>query len=362
MIKILIADDSIFMRKLLSDLFEEQPDFKVVGVAHNGKDAVEKTAQLSPDLLTMDVNMPVMDGLEALAIIMKEHPLPVVMISSMTKTGAEATFRALELGAVDFISKVSGTVSSIADIQNQILEKCRAAAAANWRISAKEKSIPVEMEEAPMPKVRPVEMVSRPFAKSVPGIGGQQRLVAIGTSTGGPRALQQVITQLPADLPCGVVVVQHMPPGFTKSLSERLDSLSKVKVKEAEDNDLIEPGHVYIAPGNYHMQVKNQSGMLRIFLNQEPPLASHRPSVDVLFDSVASVGRRLTAVIMTGMGSDGAKGMQKIKSAGGYVIAEDESTSVVYGMPKAVVDLGIADKVLPLPYIAGAIVNAVRNG
>ncbi|MGL5269777.1 MAG: protein-glutamate methylesterase/protein-glutamine glutaminase [Selenomonadaceae bacterium] len=361
MIKILIADDSIFMRKLLSDLFEEQPDFKVVGVAHNGKDAVEKTAQLSPDLLTMDVNMPVMDGLEALAIIMKEHPLPVVMISSMTKTGAEATLRALELGAVDFISKVSGTVSSIADIQNEILEKCRAAAAANWRISAKGKPVPVEMEEPPVSKVRPVELMSSPFPKSASGTG-QQRLVAIGTSTGGPRALQQVITQLPADLPCGVVVVQHMPPGFTKSLSERLDSLSKVKVKEAEDNDLIEPGHVYIAPGNYHMQVKNQSGLLRISLNQEPPLASHRPSVDVLFDSVASVGRRLTAVIMTGMGSDGAKGMQKIKSAGGYVIAEDESTSVVYGMPKAVVDLGIADKVLPLPYIAGAIVNAVKNG
>ncbi len=361
MIKILIADDSIFMRKLLSDLFEEQPDFKVVGVAHNGKDAVEKTAQLSPDLLTMDVNMPVMDGLEALAIIMKEHPLPVVMISSMTKTGAEATLRALELGAVDFISKVSGTVSSIADIQNEILEKCRAAAAANWRISAKGKSIPVEVEEPPVPKVRPAELMSSPFSKTVPGTG-QQRLVAIGTSTGGPRALQQVITQLPADLPCGVVVVQHMPPGFTKSLSERLDSLSKVRVKEAEDNDLIEPGHVYIAPGNYHMQVKNQSGLLRISLNQEPPLASHRPSVDVLFDSVASVGRRLTAVIMTGMGSDGARGMQKIKSAGGYVIAEDESTSVVYGMPKAVVDLGIADKVLPLPYIAGAIVNAVKNG
>jgi two-component system chemotaxis response regulator CheB len=361
MIKILIADDSIFMRKLLSDLFEEQPDFKVVGVAHNGKDAVEKTAQLSPDLLTMDVNMPVMDGLEALAIIMKEHPLPVVMISSMTKTGAEATFRALELGAVDFISKVSGTVSSIADIQNEILEKCRAAAAANWRISVKGKSIPVEVEEIPVPKVRPSELMSSPFTKSLPGTG-QQRLVAIGTSTGGPRALQQVITQLPADLPCGVVIVQHMPPGFTKSLSERLDSLSKVRVKEAEDNDLIEPGHVYIAPGNYHMQVKNQSGLLRISLNQEPPLASHRPSVDVLFDSVASIGRRLTAVIMTGMGSDGAKGMQKIKSAGGYVIAEDESTSVVYGMPKAVVDLGIADKVLPLPYIAGAIVNAVKNG
>ena len=361
MIKILIADDSIFMRKLLSDLFEEQPDFKVVGVAHNGKDAVEKTAQLSPDLLTMDVNMPVMDGLEALAIIMKEHPLTVVMISSMTKTGAEATFRALELGAVDFISKVSGTVSSIADIQNEILEKCRAAAAANWRISVKGKSIPVEVEEIPVPKVRPSELMSSPFTKSLPGTG-QQRLVAIGTSTGGPRALQQVITQLPADLPCGVVIVQHMPPGFTKSLSERLDSLSKVRVKEAEDNDLIEPGHVYIAPGNYHMQVKNQSGLLRISLNQEPPLASHRPSVDVLFDSVASIGRRLTAVIMTGMGSDGAKGMQKIKFAGGYVIAEDESTSVVYGMPKAVVDLGIADKVLPLPYIAGAIVNAVKNG
>ena len=190
---------------------------------------------------------------------------------------------------------------------------------------------------------------------------GSDKLVVIGTSTGGPRALQQVITQLPKNLPCGVAIVQHMPPGFTKSLSERLDSLSQVSVKEAEANDVIKPGHVYIAPGDYHMTVQKQGNSYVIALNQNPPLASHRPAVDVLFDSVVPFGNRVVSVILTGMGSDGAKGMQKIKAAGGRVIAEDESTSVVYGMPKAVVDLGLADSVLPIQYIADAIVNSVKR-
>lgn len=365
MIKILIADDSAFMRKVLSDLFARQPDFEVVDVAYNGKDAVEKTIKLKPDLLTLDINMPIMDGLTALEWIMKDHPLPVVMISSMTKIGADATVRALELGAVDFINKVSGPVSSITTIQDEIIEKCRTAVSSNWQTLKKASGttkISSSLEPAEK-KTRLPGAVDLNFRDTGPRdvFGGSDKLVAIGTSTGGPRALQQIITQLPKDLPCGVVIVQHMPPGFTKSLAERLDSLSAVKVKEAEANDVIKPGHVYIAPGDYHMKVQKQGASYVIVLNQDPPLASHRPAVDVLFDSVAPLGQRVVSVILTGMGSDGAKGMQKIKAAGGRIIAEDESTSVVYGMPKVVVDLGLADSVLPVQSIAGAIVNSVKK-
>lgn len=378
MIRILIADDSAFMRKVLSDLFAGQPDFEVVGAAYNGKDTIEKVVKLKPDLLTLDINMPVMDGLTALEIIMKDCPLPVVMISSMTKAGADATVRALELGAVDFINKVSGPISSITAIETEILEKCRAAASANWRTGRRTSGMTVSV-----PSPAPVSPAKSFFQESVfkkkswddfipaaakseenysiAATAGMGKLVAIGTSTGGPRALQQVITQLPRDLPCGVVIVQHMPPGFTKSLAERLDSLSAVTVKEAEDNDIIRPGHVYIAPGDYHMRVQKQGSSYMIVLNQDPPLASHRPAVDILFDSVAPFGSRIVSVILTGMGSDGAKGMQKIKTAGGKVIAEDESTAVIYGMPKAVAELGIADSILPIQCIADAIVNSVKK-
>lgn len=376
MIRILIADDSAFMRKVLSDLFAGQPDFEVVGAAYNGKDTIEKVVKLKPDLLTLDINMPVMDGLTALEIIMKDCALPVVMISSMTKAGADATVKALELGAVDFINKVSGPISSITAIENEILEKCRAAASANWRTNRR---IPTVSPPAPVPpqQVRPLlrepvfkkkiwedfSSMGHKTEESYSGsiAAGMGKLVAIGTSTGGPRALQQVITQLPGDLPCGVVIVQHMPPGFTKSLAERLDSLSAVTVKEAEANDIVKPGHVYIAPGDYHMRVQKQGNSYMIALNQDPPLASHRPAVDILFDSVVPFGSKVVSVILTGMGSDGAKGMQKIKAAGGKVIAEDESTSVIYGMPKAVAELGIADSILPIQCIADAIVNSVKK-
>lgn len=397
MIRILIADDSAFMRKVLSDLFRAQSDFEVVGTAVNGRDAIEKVKQYDPDLLTMDVQMPVMDGLNALAVIMEIHPMPVVMLSSLTKEGTEETIRALSLGAVDFISKAGGSISRIDTIESDILAKCRAAARANVRSAVagaraaecaakeQEKKTPptpglrhtvlprvggqskaerknplLEKRENPLRKPRPT--VFTPHSeRSQSSMSGGQRLVAIGTSTGGPQALQSVITRLPKTLPCGVVVVQHMPPGFTKSLANRLDSLSAVQVKEAEDGDIIRPGHVYIAPGDYHMRVKMEGSSRRIVLSQDPPVGNHRPAVNVLFDSVAPVGRSLVAVIMTGMGSDGTEGMKKIKAEGGYSIAQDESTSVVYGMPKSVVDAGLADEVRPVTDIARAIVAAVER-
>ena len=407
MIRILIADDSAFMRKVLTDLFKFQKDFEVVGTAINGRDAVEKVKKYHPDLLTLDVQMPVMDGLNALAVIMEIAPMPVVMLSSLTKEGTDETIRALSLGAVDFISKAGGSISRIDTIEEDILAKCRAAAKANVKRAmkgaraaelaererrAKEKAEPPRMHHVELPArhnpfgTKPATEEKKPrnpfghhenpllqkrkptltpHAQPAPNVkasgAGSGKLVAIGTSTGGPQALQSVITRLPGDLPCGVVVVQHMPPGFTKSLANRLDSLSKVSVKEAEDGDVIEPGHVYIAPGNYHMRVASEGSKRKIVLSQDPPVGNHRPAVNVLYDSVAPVGKNLVAVIMTGMGCDGTEGMKKIKAQGGYSIAQDESTSVVYGMPKSVVDAGLADEVRPVTDIARAIVAAVEK-
>lgn len=398
MIRVLIADDSAFMRKVLSDMFASQPDFEVAGTARNGQETVERVRELSPDLVTLDVNMPVMDGLEALDIIMKEHPIPVVMLSSLTQKGTEQTVKALALGAVDFISKAGGSISSIDGITGEILEKCRAAAKAHARkttlapppkpVSAgppvmKRIQLPLRQGYKPQESARPPEPAApahtfakrnnpllkrnanppappnRPSALPMTDMGrGAEKLVVIGTSTGGPQALQNVITRLPGNLPCGVVIVQHMPAGFTKALADRLNTISEIAVKEAEDGDSIRPGQVYIAPGNYHLRIRNGT---QIVLGQDPPVGNHRPAVNVMFSSVASLGRKLVAVIMTGMGCDGCEGMREIKEAGGYSIAQDEPTCVVYGMPKAVVDAGLADEIKPVQNIAQAIVEAVKR-
>ena len=410
MIRVLIADDSAFMRKILTDFFNKQPDFEVAGAAINGKEAINKVLELSPDLVTMDVNMPVMDGLNALAVIMERQPTPVVMLSSLTQQGTEATVRALSLGAVDFISKAGGSISKLDTIEDELLEKCRNAAKARVRKMPYAPQKKLSQMNTPSPSSGPpvmkrVELPVRqglklPGAASISssqnsgsGFGirranpflqargkpqppasskvtpvtmtsagnGAKKLVAIGTSTGGPQALQQVITRLPGNLPCGVVVVQHMPAGFTKALADRLDTISQVSVKEAEDGDVIQPGHVYIAPGSHHLRVKEEGSSRKIILGQDTPVGNHRPAVNVMYDSVAGIGKNLVAVIMTGMGCDGCEGMKKIKAAGGYSIAQDEPTCVVYGMPKAVVDAGLADEIKPVENIAQAIVEAVKR-
>ena len=385
MIRVLIADDSAFMRKILSDLFNRQSDFEVAGTAVNGKDTIEKVKALKPDLLTLDIQMPVMDGLEALAIIMEECPLPVVMVSSMTQAGTDATIRALALGAVDFVSKAGGPISRIDSIENEIISKCRDAAkahAAKVRTSPsdlrplifapKQKETPPEppamrkiefkrrntgFVPGQKPVITKIPAASPTVTKSAPTLttntSGNKKLVAIGTSTGGPQALQTVITRLPGNLPCGVVVVQHMPAGFTKSLAERLNSISEISVKEAENDEIIKDGQVYIAPGNFHLRVVPAGG--------GESVGNPRPAVNVMFDSVAGIGKNLVSVIMTGMGCDGCEGMKKIKANGGYSIAQDEPSCVVYGMPKAVVDAGLADEIQPLTKIAEAIVEAVRR-
>ena len=367
------------MRKVLSDLFKSQSDFEVVGTAVNGQDAIEKVKKFQPDVLTLDVIMPVMDGLNALAVIMEQCPLPVVMVSSTTQKGTNETIRALALGAVDFVSKAGGAISKIDTIKDEILAKCRLAAKAHARKNLVA-SKPLVYSPKPTnfePAARRIEVRRRtglalgqkptpnrtaptpPVRGVLPETG--KKLVVIGTSTGGPQALQTVITRLPRNLPCGVVVVQHMPAGFTKSLAERLDSISEIAVKEAEHDEIIRRGQVYIAPGDYHLRIVPACGERKIVLSQEPRVGNLRPTVNYMFDSAARFGKDLVSVIMTGMGSDGYEGMKKIKATGGYSIAQDENSCVVYGMPKAVVDGGLADEIRPLNKIAEAIVEAVRR-
>ncbi|CVK17635.1 protein-glutamate methylesterase/protein-glutamine glutaminase [Sporomusa sphaeroides] len=347
MIKVLVVDDSVFMRKLLTDLFAGETDFTVVDTARNGKDAIDKVKRFKPDLITMDVEMPVMDGIKALELIMKEAPTPVVMISSLTQAGAVATLRALEIGAVDFVAKTAGPISNITAIRTEILTKCRAAVRANVLQLATGRATAGALPA--MPKMH-----------SPPGLALDERIVAIGTSTGGPRALQEIITKIPGNIPCGIVIVQHMPPGFTKSLAERLDSLSSVTVKEAEHNDVIRPGYVFIAPGDYHMLIEREGGKTVIKLNQNPPIGGHRPAVDPLMESVArTYGSKAIGVILTGMGRDGAKGIEAIKRQNGYTIAEDQSTAVVYGMPKAAIELGVVDKIVPITGVTAEILKVL---
>lgn len=346
MIRILVVDDSAFMRKLVSDLFNTTPGFTVVDTARNGLEAIEKVKQFKPDVITMDVEMPGMDGLSALKIIMEQHPTPVVMLSSLTRDGAEATIKALELGAVDFVSKTGTSILNISNVHEELLQKVRAAANAN---------------------IKPLASRTTTIAKSNINFNNLSTtgdlVVAIGTSTGGPRALQEVITKIPAHFPAGILIVQHMPPGFTKSLAERLNTLSAIEVKEAEDGDIVRPGLALIAPGDYHMRVeRGPNQRVQVKISQEPAVNSHRPSVDPMMKSVAEIyHRNAVGVILTGMGTDGSQGIKKIKERGGYTIAEDQSTAVVYGMPRAAVELGVVDKVTALPMVANEIIQHIRK-
>ena len=379
MIKILVVDDSAFMRKVLSDLFKSQPDFEVVDIGRNGAEAVEKVKQHSPDVVTLDVEMPVMDGLTALEQIMAVKPTPVVMVSSLTKAGADATIKALSLGAVDFVAKSAGSISRIDEIEKDLLQKCREAAGVSGnRLRATVAAVkPVILPErtAPAAPEKPL-MVEKVLTvdKAAPSMtrttsvssvisGVDDWIVAIGTSTGGPRALQEVLTRLPGNLPCPTVIVQHMPPGFTKSLAERLNTLSELTVKEAADNDKLVAGTVYIAPGDFHLTLRRETSGTYVKLNKEPAIGGLRPAVDPMMVSVAETyGTKSVGVILTGMGHDGAKGMQAIKRLQGRTIAEDQSTSVVFGMPKAAIEAGVVDSILPLQQVAEGIVQCLKKG
>ena len=336
-IKVLIVDDSRMIRDVLTDILKEHDDIEVVGAAADAFQARDMIKDLDPDVITLDIEMPKMNGLEFLDKLMRAKPMPVVMISAATEKGSEVTFRALELGAVDFVTKPKLNESTPDDYGNQIAEKIRAAKSA--RLRPPRRANPEDTVTFPAP------VLKRPVPK---GIKTSERIIAVGASTGGTEAIREFLIGMTADSP-GIVIVQHMPENFTRMFAERLDGLCQINVKEAEHNDPILPGHAYIAPGGKHLWVKREEGQLLCKLSTEPPMNLHRPSVDFLFLSCAKfVGADAVGVIMTGMGKDGAKGMLKMKEAGCYNIAQDEATSVIFGMPREAIEIDAVHEVAPL--------------
>lgn len=347
MIEVLVVDDSAFMRKVISDLLEEDSRIKVVATARNGQDAIEKIKKYNPDVVTLDVTMPVMDGLEALKKIMKTLPRPVIIVSSTTKEGADNTVLAMSYGAVDFIAKPSGSISlDMKKVQKQLIEKVILA-----------KDVKVSNLYCPIAEkvIKKIPEVNKPPSSQV----NAKKIIAIGTSTGGPKALQQVLTKLPSDFKYPIAVVQHMPKGFTKSLADRLDSLTAIKVKEAEDGETINNGVAYIAPGGYHLKIKKYGTTLAVDLDKSEPESGHRPSVDTMFKSISKItDYSVVAVILTGMGSDGTKGLIDLKINNNVVaIVESEESAVVYGMPRSAVLTNKVDEVVHLDDIASAILR-----
>lgn len=447
--RILVVDDSGFMRKIISDLIIQDPQFTIVATAQNGQEAIEAVREWKPDAVTLDLEMPLMNGIEALQIIMRDNPTPVIMLSGISEDNTRETIKALQFGAFDFIRKPSSAISNdIHQVGDFLLEKLRIAVLTKRYqpiIAISEKQDPIEVGPAwaeqiikstkikpsqqeepqatPLPtpikdrskpndpkmvdkqtleqtapplhkqqkstkpeaaapsKIKPTiaahktvhketPVVAKPLHVEPPSIRKERagsplssikHIVAIGTSTGGPRALHEVITSLPGDFPAPVLIVQHMPPKFTKSLAQRLDSFSELKVVEAEQGERVSVGVVYIAPGGFHMELAKDAAGYSILLTEQPPRNGHRPSVDVLFESLAPFRElKRHAVIMTGMGSDGAKGMKLLQGSGiETTIAEAEETCVVYGMPRSAVEAGCVDKVLPLQLIAPQLVQAV---
>lgn len=387
--RVLIVDDSSFMRTAIASMLRSYPDIEVVGTASNGKEGVEQAKILRPDLITMDIEMPVMTGLEALREIMATNPTPVIMISTLTTEGAHATMDALSLGAADFIPKQTNFAHhSINEFKRELLEKIRALASSHAVRARFRPRVPEKPASPPPPPVAPPEQrltlqeriqrrlnsstprTTQPLPKpepaaekvrSVQQVSGRARLLpshfkvaVLGVSTGGPLALQQVIPRLPAGLPVCLLIVQHMPAHFTKSLADRLNSLSHIAVAEARDRDVLTPGTVLIAPGGQHMVLARDKKTIRIV--DEPSSTLHKPSVDVTVASIVEqFGGHALGIIMTGMGRDGAAALKTLHGSGGYIIAQNEETSIVYGMPKAVVDEGIADEIVALEDLATSI-------
>ena len=351
-VRVLVVDDSAFMRKSLTAMLEEGKQIQVVGVARNGEEALQQVQLLKPDVVTMDVEMPGMTGLQALQHIMAKNPVPVIMVSSITVEGAQETLQALEWGAVDFVPKqLDGVSAKIAEIQKQLVSKVLAAR----HSGAKLKIIP--MAGGAHSAVLPNKTLSS-FSVSVTR---GTKLIAIGCSTGGPQALFEIMPMIPADCPAGIVIVQHMPKSFTKPFAERLNNLCPLNVREAVDGDEIKPGRVLVAPGGMQFRIVKKtitSSVVKLSPNVENH--PHAPSVDIMLNSVAALyGERSIGVILTGMGHDGLEGMKAIKAARGRTVAQDEASSVVYGMPKAVVEAGCADKVVSLSKVIGEIMNMV---
>jgi len=346
MVKVLIVDDSAFMRNTISSMIDGDPDLEVIGMARDGIEAIDKVASLKPDIVTLDVEMPRMDGIEALKHIMSKTPVPVLMVSSITTEGAEVTLDALDIGAIDFIPKNLADLSiNIVKIKEILVDKLK---------SIGRKGL---VRQKPLKLSKPLEMPTPTQYASHRKTG----IVAIGSSTGGPKALQLILSNIPKDFPVPIVIAQHMPSAFTGPFAERLNQLSQMEVKEAEDGEPLKKGMVFIAPGGKHMGVKRKKiTESSIHISDDNGKYIYKPSADYLMLSVTETysGQAL-GVILTGLGNDGTQGMKEIKNRGGRTIAESEESCVVYGMPKSVVEAGVADKVVTLDEIAGEIINAV---
>ncbi len=336
-LKVLVVDDSLLMQRVIADILESDPQMSVVGTARNGEEALAKIPALHPDVITLDVEMPIMNGLTAVRKIMEINPVPVVMISALTQKEAQLTLKALEFGAVDYIPKPAGQISlNMGSMKEEIILKVKTAASANVRQARR---FTVEDGES----AEPVRI--------------NEKVIAIAASTGGPQAITHVLTHLPSNIP-PILIVQHMPKGVTKLFAEGLSHTCKFKVKEAEEGDYVQHGLALIAPGGYHMVV-TETGRIR--LNQDPPVNYVRPAADVMMNSVADVyGDGSVGVVLTGMGSDGAKGIKSIKEKGGTTIAQDEKTSVIFGMPHVAIQTGCVDVVAPLEQVPRAILRACK--
>ncbi len=352
-IRVLVVDDSALMRQFISDILKTDPRIEVVGTARDGKDALAQVRTLNPDIITMDVEMPVMDGLQALEEIMKTNPKPVIMVSSVTKEGAEVTMKALAAGCVDFIAKPSGSISlNIRDIGQELIEKVITASTA--KIRGRSGFFGGNINTSSInPEFRRM---------TPPAASGRRDIVAIASSTGGPMALSELMPKIPKNFPVPIVITQHMPKEFTPSFAKRLNDSSQIEVVEGFDGLSLKPGRAIIAPGGYHMLVKRRAGSAICSLSDAPPVLSVKPAANIMFLSVADeFGGNVLCVILTGMGRDGTDGATALKRKGAYVIAESQKTCVVYGMPKAAVDAGIVDEVLPLNEIPDAIVRLVKG-
>jgi two-component system chemotaxis response regulator CheB len=334
-VRVLIVDDSPFVRKALLRIFSSDPSMEVVGVARDGADAVRKAVSLNPDVITLDIMMPFMNGIEALKTIMEVRAVPVLMLSQFTHEGAELTLRALDYGAMDFVDKAAVGIMDFSELASEIITKAKAISGHRPKR---------------LPEGRHLHKTYEP--------SGAVEAVAIGASTGGPPALQTILQSFPRSIGFGVLVVQHMPPGFTATLASRLDGICDVAVKEAVNGDRVEHGTVLIAPSGLHMKVESAGGQCSVVLCSEPSGEIHKPSIDVLFSSVAETYKeKCIGVVLTGMGSDGAKGVKEIKENGGATMAQDESTSVIFGMPKVAVETHSVDIVLPITDIADYILK-----
>lgn len=343
-IKVLVADDSAFMRTALKRMIESDPSLEVVGTAQTGLEALEKVKSLQPDVVTLDIEMPGLNGLETLKRIMAESPRPVIMVSSLTQEGAETTFEALELGAFDYLPKQLSYASlDIVKIKDDLVAKIKA---------AQRSRLPGRRAQTTEPQHATLAVSS--FRGPIPVI------VALGTSTGGPKALQEMLPALPKELPVGILIVQHMPPGFTGPFARRLNNLCQVTVLEADEGMVVQPAHVYIAPAGRHMTVRRRGPETVLHVSLTPANTLHTPSVDVMMLSVAETFRSLAmGVIMTGMGADGALGMEAIFREGGLTVGQDEPTCAVYGMPRSCAEMGVLRQVVPLMQIPQQIISAV---